>query len=150
MAPILIRVKETSPYPKWTNNMINQHQNLSNARMSLFLLTFCNQSWGLGKKTCFFRAFSSRNSHPQSTRISPITDRSLSCGFSLPHINIAKPLMNSIKNGHSQDINHIKSTQMSHLWYLKRVQTWINTCSRWINRHETWKLHKLQFYYWTK
>ena len=36
-------------------------QNVSNARMCLFLLIFCDQSWGFGIKTSsFFRAFSGK------------------------------------------------------------------------------------------
>ena len=46
--------------PKVDKQHDQLQQNLSNTRMCLFLLDFCDQSWGFGiKASYFFRAFSS-------------------------------------------------------------------------------------------
>ena len=86
--------------------MINYSKILSNARMCLFLLSFCDwQSWGFGIKTSyFFRAFSGRKVVTLSQKeclglerkgISPIIiDWSHSRRFSLPLENIIKPPTN--------------------------------------------------------
>ena len=59
--PDLRRHRPTQRTPKWINNPDQLHQTLSNARMCLFLLSFCDQSWGFGiKASYFFRAFSSK------------------------------------------------------------------------------------------
>ena len=54
-------LKKRHPLPKVDKQHDQLQQTLSNTRMCLFLLDFCDQSWGFGIKASYFlRAFSSK------------------------------------------------------------------------------------------
>ena len=77
-------LKRHHPLPKVDKQHDQLQYTLSNTRMCLFLLGFCDQSWGFGiKASYFFRAFSSKKVVTVSqqecfglerTGISPIID----------------------------------------------------------------------------